>query len=154
MIEAAKTAKETGDIQKVLDTIEQVRQKTQLYATIETMEYLKRSGRVSGLVASVGSILRINPVVYVWDGAIHTHSRVRTFKKAVDKLVDLAREHAPLDKLAILHIDNLDGANNLKERLHDIVPDDTYIIEVTPVLGTHLGPGCLGITTLQQNWRQ
>jgi len=151
---AAELAQETDDVNEIINAIERVRQNTELYAIIDTMEYIKRSGRVNALVANIGTLLRIKPIVRVWDGDIESHSRVRTWSRAEDKLRDLTREEAPLDRLAIMHIANRDGAEKFLESIQDIAPEKTIIIEVTPTLGTHIGPGSVGVTTLSKNWRQ
>ncbi len=151
---AAELAQETDDIQTILDAIEQVRQNTELYAIIDTMEYLKRSGRVNSLIANVGSLLRIKPIVSVSDGDIQSYARVRTWSRAIDKLRELTHEQKPLDRLAILHIANRQGAEEFLDSIRDIAPEKTLIIEVTPTLGTHIGPGSVGVVTLSQNWRQ
>lgn len=151
---AAELAQETDDVDEILNAIERVRQQTQLYAIIDTMEYLKRSGRVNTLVAGVGTFLKIKPIVTVRDGDISSHARVRTWSRAEAKLRELTLAEAPLDRLAILHIANRDGAERFLESIRDIVPEKTTIIEVTPTLGTHIGPGSLGVTTLSKNWRQ
>ena len=151
---AAEMAQETDDVAKILDAIERVRQNLKLYAIIDTLEYMKRSGRVTTLMAGIGTFLKIKPIVTVWDGEVSSHVRVRTWSRAVDKLRELTVAEAPLDRLAILHIANRAGAEEFLESIRDIAPEKTIIIEVTPTLGTHIGPGSLGITTLSMNWRQ
>jgi DegV family protein with EDD domain len=151
---AAELAQGTDNVAEILAKIERIRQHTQVYAIIDTMEYLKRSGRVNSLIAGVGTFLKIKPIITVRDGDISSHSRVRTWSRAEKKLRELALAETPLDRLAILHIANRDGAEKFLESIRDIAPEKTIIVEVTPTLGTHIGPGSLGITTLSKNWRQ
>lgn len=151
---AAELAQENKTVDEILSAIERVRQKTQVYAVFATMEYLKRSGRVNSLVASVGTILKIKPIIRVWEGDILSFARVRTWGNAVEKLRELTRAETPLDRLAVLHIDNRTGAEEFLESIRDIAPEKSLIIEVTPTLGTHIGPGSLGVATLSKNWRQ
>ena len=151
---AAEMAQETDDVPKIVEAIERVRLNTQVYAMIDTMEFLKRSGRVSSVVAGVGSLLKIKPIVRVWDGEVLSHSRMRTLSKGVAKLEELVRDEAPLDRLTILNVSNRDGAEELKAKLSDVLPEDTRIIEAGPTLGTHIGPGALGAVTLSEKWRQ
>ena len=151
---AAELAQETDDVDEILKAVERVRLNTQLYAIIDTMEYLKRSGRVNSMIASLGSFLKIKPIVTVWEGDILSHARVRTWSRAEDKLRDLTHEQAPLDRLAVLHIANRSGAEKFLDSIRDIAPEKTVIMEVTPTLGTHIGPGSVGVVTLSTNWRQ
>lgn len=150
----AQTAAETDSIQDILAAISKVRANERVYAVPETMEYLRRSGRVGWAAASVGSLLQIKPLVEARDGVVANIARVRTFSKAIDKLVELAQAQAPLERLAILHANNPEGAAIIKERLASIVPAETYILNVTPTIGTHIGPKALGVVTLKAGWRQ
>jgi DegV family protein with EDD domain len=149
----AEVAAETGDLAKVLAAIQAVRACQHVYAVPETMEYLRRSGRLSWAAASVGALLQIKPIISATESEVKAIARVRTFSKAVDKLIELVHEDAPLDRLAVLHVNNPDGAREIKERLGSIAPVDTFVVNITPVIGTHIGPGALGVATVKQAWR-
>ena len=151
---AAEYAQKTGEVDEILAVIERVRQHTQVYAIIDTMEYLKRSGRVSSIVASVGSLLKIKPILTVRDGDIQLVSRQRTWSRATAQLRALTRAQAPLERLAILHTANRSGAEDFLDSLGDLAPPAAHIIEITPTLGAHIGPGSVGVATLSTNWRQ
>jgi DegV family protein with EDD domain len=118
------------------------------------MTYLHRSGRVGWAAASMGQLLQIKPIISATEGNVESVARVRTFARAVDKLVELVQEQAPLDRLALLHANNRDGALEMKNRLGSLVPAETYIINVTPAIGTHIGPMALGVATLNKAWRR
>ena len=96
----------------ILDAIERVRQHTRVYAIIDTMEYLRRSGRVNALVASAGGLLKIKPIVEVRDGEVSSIARLRTRSRAEQRLQQLTREQRPLDRLAVLHVANRAGAES------------------------------------------
>lgn len=151
---AAEFARQTEDVDDILGIIEQVRQHTRVYAIIDTLEYLKRSGRVNSLVANVGSLLKIKPIVSVRDGDISLVARRRTWSRAEARLRALIRGQAPLDRLAILHTANQSGAEKFLDSISDLAPANTLIIEVTPTLGAHIGPGSIGAAALSKNWRQ
>lgn len=151
---AAEFARQTGDIDAILGRLEQVRRHTRVYAIIDSLEYLKRSGRVSSLIANVGSLLKIKPIIGVRDGDIHLIARQRTWTRAAARLRTLIRQQAPLDRLAILHTANRPGAETFLDSISDLAPADTLVIEVTPTLGTHIGPGSIGAATLCKNWRE
>ncbi len=151
---AAELALEGADRDTILATIETVRIHTKVYAIIDTMEYLRRSGRVNALAASLGEILRIRPVINVADGEVQSIGRLRTWARAEQRLRELTREQTPLDRLAIIHIANRTGAETFLRSIQDFAPSDTLIIETTPTLGTHVGPGAIGVATLNSNWRR
>lgn len=150
----AEVAAETGDVQKTLDAIARVRAHSKIYAAIATVDYLRRSGRVNRLIASLGSLLQIKPILEVEDGEVNPAFRVRTFGKALEKLADLARSYAPLDRLTVLHSNNLEGAQQVKKMLSDCLPPNTVTIVVNTALGTHIGPGAVGVAPVSRKWRQ
>lgn len=150
---AAELAVAGASLHDILEAIERVRQHSEVYAIIDTMQYLQRSGRVSSLVAGIGTLLKIKPIIHVADGGISSLARSRTWSRAEAKLQALTREQAPLDRLAVLHIDNRAGAERFLDSIREIAPKETYIIEVCPTLGAHIGPGSIGVATLNQDWR-
>jgi DegV family protein with EDD domain len=149
----AETAERTGSVEETVAAIERVRKVAHVFAVLETMEYLRRSGRVGWATASLGALLQIKPILSVYDGEVPAVARVRTFSRAIDELVRLARDQAPLDRLAVLHAADPDGAVNLRERVAEFAPSDTIIVSITPTIGTHIGPGGLGLATVSQSWR-
>lgn len=152
---AAEVAKETGDVDAVIDAVEKAKRSSTLYAGIYDMEFLRRSGRVSNLIASIGSILQIKPIVQVIEeGEVISAHRVRTFKRVKNKLRDLLEEmHPNLDRVAIIHTADVEAAHELKEANKDLLPENTIITEVGPTLGTHIGPQSLGIVPVMKSWR-
>ena len=149
----AEVAEATGDVDQVQDAIARVRAHTHLYAALETMEFLRRSGRIGWASASIGALLQIKPLFCVDEGEVKPISRIRTFGRAVDELIRLAHADAPLDRLAILYIADRGGAEKLHDRLADIAPPDTLIASVTPTIGSHVGTGGLGVVTVSSAWR-
>ena len=151
---AAELAAADIELDFVLDAVERVRKHTRVYAIIDTLEYMRRSGRVNPLIANFGTLLKIKPMVQVEDGEIRSLARLRTWSRAVARLSELTREQAPIERLAIFHIDSLPAAESFRDSLRDILPQKTVIVEVSPTLGTHIGPGSIGVATLNRNWRQ
>lgn len=144
-----------GDVEAVVNAVNAVKRNHRLFAGIYNMEYLRRSGRVSAVVASIGSILQIKPIVQVIEkGEVISAHRVRTFSKVREKLRELlAEEKGNLDKLAIIHTANEASARQFIEDNKDLVPAETIVAEVGPTLGTHIGPDSLGIVTVNKAWR-
>jgi DegV family protein with EDD domain len=147
----AETAAKTGSVEQTLEAIRQAKQKQVVYAALETLEFLRRSGRVGWAAANIGALLQIKPVVEVVEGEVSATARVRTFNKALDKLAELVRQQAPLDRLALLHVNNLDALEGMRDRLKDILPPDTITGMIGPTLGTHIGPGAIGAAVLRKN---
>ncbi len=150
---AAEVAEQTGDVVAVKEAVYRVRAHQRLYATLATMEYLRHSGRVGWATVSLGTLLQIKPIIEVKDSDVHSVARVRTFGKAIEEMLRLTVEQAPLDRLAVLHTNNLDGAHDLHARLGDLAPPDTIFVNLTVAVGTHVGPGAIGVATVSQAWR-
>jgi DegV family protein with EDD domain len=120
-----------------------------MFVALETLEYLKRGGRISGARAALGTLLSVKPIIAVKHGVVDTAERVRTRTKARDRLIELITQ-APIERLAILHTVSPDV-----EEFRDLVatragldPADVSISLVGPSVGPHLGPGCVGAAIL------
>lgn len=150
---AAEVAAATGSVQAVVETLDKVRRHQKLYAALYSLDALRRSGRVNGFISSIGTLLQIKPIIEVRDSQVHPINRIRTFSKAIDHLYELVAAQAPLDRLVVLHIQNMEGAQAFLERLGNLAPAGTPIVEVGPTLGTHIGIGSLGAATLSRNWK-
>lgn len=150
-LRAAEVAAETGAVDAVVQAVNEVREKNRLYAYIDTMDFLRRSGRVNSVVAGIGSLLQIKPIVTVTEqGDVESVHRIRTSKKALSKLADLLRNEGELESLAIIHTMNEQGARDFKAKHADLMPENTIITEVGPTLGTHIGMGSLGFVSVRK----
>ncbi|HVU09806.1 MAG TPA: DegV family protein [Phototrophicaceae bacterium] len=151
VLAGAEVADATGDVDQVKAAVERTRDRAHVYAALETMEFLRRSGRIGWGAASVGALLQIKPMLEVLDGEVKPLARVRTFSRAVDELIRLVHEQAPLERLAVLYISDHAEAEKLRDRLADVAPVNTLIASVTPTIGTHVGTGGLGVATVSQS---
>lgn len=122
-----------------------------VYLGLDTLEYLKRGGRISGAQAAIGTLLSVKPIIEIRDGKVETAERVRTRGKAREKLVELLTVR-PMDRLSILHTTHSDVAEFEKELLPRIPggidPSKVTVDTVGPSVGPHLGPGCVGAVAL------
>ena len=151
---AAEVAEQTGDLDTVVRAVNAAKKNQMLYAAIYTMDFLRRSGRVNNVVASIGSLLQIKPILQVFEnGDVQSTHRVRTFKKAKAKLTDLLKEEGELDRLAIIHTQNEAVAQEFLDEHRALMPEDVIITEVGPTLGTHIGLKSLGFVSLKKAWR-
>lgn len=150
VLAAAEAAHNGKSVEDILSIVENVRQRTRVYAALDTLENLRRSGRVSWASAAIGSLLRIKPIVGVKDGNVEAVTRVRTFKKAVEEIVRLAETHTPIARLAVLHSNSPDRAEELRQLLEKFAPANyTVTADVTTAIGTHVGSGAVGIAVVE-----
>jgi len=132
---------------EIAATVTRRREDIGVYLALETLEYLKRGGRISGAQAAIGTLLSVKPIIEIKDGKVETTERVRTRGKAREKLVDLLAVR-PMDRLSILHTTQAD-VDEFVEQLVPRIPGGIDRAKVTvdtvgPSVGPHLGPGCVG----------
>jgi DegV family protein with EDD domain len=119
-----------------------------LLFTVETLDYLRRGGRIGGARALLGSMLDIKPILELREGAIEPVERVRTYPRAVGTLAGHAAEAAEQwggANVLIAHADKPEVAAGLAERLAPLVGREPIVTDVGPVIGCHSGPGAIGI---------
>jgi DegV family protein with EDD domain len=151
VITAAEMAQAGAGPAEIEAAVLAMQPRSDLWAALDTMENLRRSGRVSWAVAMVGGLFQIRPLIRLHNSEVSSVTRVRTSQRAFEALVELARRAAPLERLAILHTSNLQNAKLLAETLADLIPGVEYpIVDVTPVLGVHAGRNALGLAVVRQ----
>lgn len=147
---AAEAAAHGATVAEIKTMLAAISPRVRVYAALDTMEYLRRGGRVGWASASLGALLQIKPIVGVQDGHVESVARVRTFKKAVQEMVNLAQQNAPLERLAVLHTNAPERAEELRQLLHNVAPADyTVLTDVNTAIGTHVGPGGIGLALVQ-----
>ncbi len=144
-IVGAEVAAQTGDLTAVLAAIEHTRQHAMVYAGMRGLEYVRRGGRVNWAVGAVGGLLRIRPVVAVSGGQVTSVARVRKPGAWLNTVSELALRHAPLARLALLHTNNTTDLDVLRQHLQPHLPASTFTVLATPAIGTHTGPGAIGV---------
>ena len=147
-IVAAEKAAENLPIEKIIQEIELTRQKTRLFAMLDTLEYIRRSGRVGWARARIGSLLRIKPFLEVKNGRVFNMGQARTRKRGIIYLKNLLNELGPLERLAILHTNAETDAHSFLNQLDKEIPSNPLILNVTTVIGTHVGPNGLGFAAV------
>lgn len=148
VIEGAHAALEGLNIETVLKRVQQVQAKVRLLALINSLEYLRRSGRVSWLQAGVGELLRIKQLLTLKDGFVESFGRARTFTRALETLKREARAWSPLSHLTVMHSGILEKAELLAAELAELCSTQPMVVNVTTVIGAHVGPGSIGIAGL------
>src|SRR5215207_5188189 len=150
---AAAEASELG-LQAALDAIESTRKRLRVFAALDTMENLRRSGRVPAVVAILGGLLNIKPMIELTNGEVKSIGRVRTTKQANEKMLSTLLQLGPLERLAVLHTGAEPRArqflDELMQKASQSVPRDILMVNVTTVIGTHVGPNGLGFAAVRK----
>jgi DegV family protein with EDD domain len=145
---AARRAQAGESGERVLATAEEARTELKIWFAIDTLEFLRRSGRIGGASAWVGSTLRVKPILTIDDGQMTPVERVRTSERAFERLVDYARQrHASgADAWVVQHVRSPDMAGQLVDRAREVfATEPVFVSEIGAVVGAHTGPGLIGL---------
>jgi DegV family protein with EDD domain len=141
---AAELAALGHRMEDILAQLADLMKRTYVFASLKTLEYLRRSGRMNFALASFGELLQIKPLLHMNQGNPVAH-RVRTQERATERMMAWLDEYAPFEKLAILHAGVQQEAKEMLERVKHYLPNlEIPIVQITPALGAHLGVGALG----------
>ena len=149
---SAAQAVEMG-LQAALDAIESTRKRLHVFAALDTMENLRRSGRVPAVVTMLGSLLSVKPLIELTNGEVKAIGAVRTTKQANERMLNFLLQGGPLERLAILHTGAESRAreflNAVMQQASQLVPREILMVNVTTVIGTHVGPNGLGFAAVR-----
>jgi DegV family protein with EDD domain len=141
---AAEEAARGRPLEHILEMLREQIARTHVFAALDTLEFLKRSGRMHAALAAFGTLLKIKPFLKMYDGN-PTAERVRTRNGAVQRMVELLEEFGPFERAALLHSAADRRAREFLERVRPLLPaGDIWLEEINPVIGAHIGPGVIG----------
>lgn len=149
VLAAARAAKDGASLADAKAVAEKARDQTGLFFAVDTLEFLHRGGRIGGAQRFIGTALNMKPVLQLKDGKVEAIERIRTRGKALARIIDLVEEQtrgkSPI-RLATLHANaEVDAAKILDEAAARINPVEKILTAVSPVVGTHAGPGTIGL---------
>ena len=149
VLEAAKAAAEGKSMKEIIALLEELTSRTYVFAALDTLEFLQRSGRMNAVVARLGNFLQIKPLLKMHAGA-PTGERVRTRERAIQRLIQLVTDLGAFDKLALVHTNAPKEAQELYKRAKHLFLDEEapISVDVTPVIGAHIGPGVIGFACI------
>jgi len=149
VMKAAKAAQLGASLDEVIEVVRRNIPRADFLATFDTLEYLKRGGRIGKAQAFLGSILRVHPIVTLRDGVIEPAGRTRSRAKAIDRLCEFAMSYSHIEEIAIEEATTPDEAERIAERLDAKFPKERiYRSKPSPVIGAHTGPGFLLLAIL------
>jgi len=150
LLEALEMLDQGKTPQDVLQRLHEIRDGIQILLSPITLKYVQLSGRIGALGAAVASMLNIKPIIVLRDGQLFADERVRTRKRALDRMVDMMREklgNAPA-RVAIIHSQSPDDAKTLSEMASQALNcDKVWLAPLSTSVSAHLGPGTVGIVT-------
>lgn len=149
VLAVARALAKGASLEECLALAEKARDHTGVVFTVDTLEFLRRGGRIGGAAAFLGTALNIKPILELKDGRIEPIEKVRTRKKALDRLIELVEDRSggrrPI-RLATLHANAQSDAESVLETARvKFGAIESILSEVSPVIGTHAGPGTVGL---------
>ena len=141
---AAEAAAQGYSMDEIVALMKEQSQRTHVFAALDTLEFLRRSGRLNRVMAALGSWLQMKPLLKMHDGN-PTAEKIRTAEAATQRLIALLEEQVPLERVALVHTHALEKTQDLRQKAQHLLPEGEILsVDITPVFGTHLGPGAVG----------
>jgi DegV family protein with EDD domain len=149
VITAAKAARDGASLDEILKAAERDIPRIQTRMAFDTLEYLKRGGRIGKAKALMGSMLKINPILGIRDGEVFPFGQERSRTKAIDRLYEFVMGYSKIDEMAVEDATTPGEADALVERLIKKYPKERiYRSKFSPVIGTNVGPSVIGVAVL------
>ena len=135
---------------EILAALADIGSRTFVAAGLDTLEYLRRSGRMNNILFGIGSLLQLKPILTMTEGDAGSE-RVRTSEKAEARLIEMLQDRMPIERFALLHTNAAEKAESFRSRIADALPDTkVYSMDITPVIGAHIGPGAVGYAIISE----
>ena len=145
---AARLAEAGHSLEQIVSALNEQIKRTYVFAALDTLEFLRRSGRMNRFLANFGTLLQIKPILRMHDGKPETE-KVRTRDRALHRVVDILRSLGALERLAIVHTNAHERVAQLRALAADLLPaEDIWTMDITPVIGAHIGPGAIGFSVV------
>lgn len=147
VINGARAAEQGKSHDEIVTMLEAMKLKTQLLVVIDTLEYLQRGGRIGGAQALLGSLLNVKPILHIKDGRVEPLERVRTHRKAMERVVEIGAEvtSGRPCQVSVGHAQAYEDARALSRMVNEKMNvAEEFASDLGPVISTHTGPGVLG----------
>ena len=147
---AAQEAKAGANLEQIIDIVKKALPKIHIRIAFDTLEYLRKGGRIGRAEAFLGTLLNVKPILTMKDGELAPVARERTRPKAIEHLRRFAAGFTNIREMAVVHANDPEAATALARQIGSILPEDrVYISAVGSVVGTHAGPGTLAVCLLE-----
>lgn len=146
---AARAARNGADIDEIRRIVEQMIPRVHLLVVLDTLEYLRRGGRIGRARAFLGAMLKVKPILTIRDGEVHPEERVRTKAMAIERILQIATSYR-IREACVGYSTNAQEAEEIRRRLEAAAPGvEVGVVRLGPVLGVHAGPGVVGVGILE-----
>ncbi len=155
-LKAAELSERGASVEEILEALDRIRTRNHIYFAVDTLAYLVKNGRLSNAQGFLGSMLKIKPLLHISkEGTVENIEKIRTFKKAVNRVVDMYIEETKGKKVEpfICHAHNPDVRDRIEARLKENDPsiESVFSMPLTPAVGAHAGPGAIGLGYIEED---
>lgn len=145
---AAKMAALGHSLEEIFSALNEQIKHTYVFAALDTLEFLKRSGRMNAFIANLGGLIQLKPILTMYDGKPGTE-KVRTRDRAMRRLNEMLQQVGKIENIAILHTHAPERVAELRAMVSALLPGfDPVVSDITPVIGAHIGPGAFGFAVV------
>lgn len=149
VVKAAEVVEAGGSLDDAKAQAEDQFRRTHVYFVLDTLDYLLRGGRIGRAAHAIGTMLKVKPVLTFEDGEVLQLARARTFTKAVDRGIELAREHFPIELAGAMHTVAPERMEAVADRFRELAPDIPIVTgALGPTIGVHAGPGTIAFAVI------
>lgn len=146
VMEAVEAARAGAKLAEVKAAAESAVQRTNVRFMLDTLEYVRRGGRIGRARAYLGTLLRVKPILSFREGEVYPEERVRTRARGLERMIQWAVRQQKVKRAVVAHSTTPDEAESIRERLAMAFPNvEIHLVRFGPVLGTHGGPGVIGV---------
>ncbi len=148
---AARMVQDGKTMKEIIKALDDLAERSFVAAKLDTLEYLRRSGRMNAFMTGLGSLLQLKPILTMKNG-LPGSERVRTAKKAEARLIKMLEAYQPIERFALLHTNAPTEAEAFRSRVAHMIPEgESYSMDITPVIGAHIGPKALGYAVVSKS---
>lgn len=145
-VAAAEAARRGEPLQRIVELVESMKRRTHVLAVLDTLEFVYRGGRTGWAPAVIGTLLQIKPLVHVQMGEVRLVERIRSWRRALERLIARVHEEGAFERLMVLHANAPEAAEQLADRLRTIYPAWQRLIGQAGItVASHAGPGAVGL---------
>jgi DegV family protein with EDD domain len=147
---AARAASEGASSDEVSTIAERMIPRVRIHVVLDTLEFVRRGGRIGRARAFLGNMLRVKPILFIREGEVHPGERVRTKSQAHERIFQIVTSYPRVEEAAVAYSTNAQEANEMAKRLREALPGvNCGVSRLGPVIGVHAGPGVLGVGVLE-----
>lgn len=148
---AAELAAQNKTLGEIIAALNDQIKRSHVFAALDTLEFLKRSGRMNGTIAAMGTLLQLKPILTMFDGKPGAE-RVRTRERAMQRVLVMLHDAGEVERIAIVHTNASDRVAELRQQAAHLLPaGDILTMDITPVIGAHIGPGVVGFAVVSKS---